>query len=40
MRAAFDEGRYDEFPVDLTVGPDGTIEVADDALDVLWSQDA
>ena len=40
VRAAFDEGRYDEFPVDLTVGPDGTIEVADDALDVLWSQDA
>jgi DNA-binding SARP family transcriptional activator len=40
VRAAFDEGRYDEFPVDLTVGSDGTIEVADDHLDVLWSQDA
>lgn len=40
VQAAFDDGRYEAFPIDLTLGPEGAIEVAANSQDVLWSQDA
>jgi two-component SAPR family response regulator len=39
VHAVFDDGRYEEFPVYLSLSPGGSLEVADDPQTLLWSQD-